>query len=362
MKKTICKGYLLLEDGTRFEGISFGFPQNKKGDVVFNTAMVGYPESLTDPSYMGQILVQTYPMIGNYGMPGRDISPLGISHYLESDKIWVQGLIITDYSFYHNHWNAVTSLEARLKEDKVPALYGIDTRALTKHLRDYGIMKGQIVIDGVDTPAVEEAFDERNLVAEASCKEIITYGEGKKKILFIDCGTKYNILRKLFHQEITLIRVPWDYDFSMNDYDALFVSNGPGNPEMCDITVEHIRQAFKYEKPCFGVCMGHQLFGLAAGASIKRLEYGHHGHNQPVREIGTDKCYITSQNHCFCVDTKNLSHEWKEWFVNINDGTNAGLHHSTKPFFSTQFHPECCGGPTDTLFFFDKFLQSIINK
>lgn len=363
MEKKSAKGYLLLEDGTRYEGKSFGFPKNKIGEVVVNTAMVGYPESLTDPSYMGQILVQTFPMIGNYGMPPCDSVPnTGLSHYLESDKMWVQGYIVSDYSEHYSHWNAESSLAQCLINEKVPALYGVDTRALTKHIREKGVMKGSIVIEGVAESAEDEHFEDRNLVAEASCKEVITYGEGAKRILFIDCGTKHNILRRLIHPDVTLIRVPAEYDFTSMEYDALFVSNGPGNPEKCTKTIANIQKAFKDDKPCFGVCMGHQLFALAVGASIKKLQYGHHGHNQPVQEMDSKKCYITSQNHCYCVAGESLPSDWKEWFVNFNDGTNAGIRHINKPFFSTQFHPECCGGPTDTLFLFDQFLRAVINK
>ncbi len=357
------KGYLILEDGTRFSGESFGYPINKKGEAVFNTAMVGYPESLTDPSYMGQILVQTFPMVGNYGMPSWEKDPsTGIDLFFESGKIWVQGLIVADYGKNHNHWNAVTSLEARLKEEKVPALSGIDTRALAKHIREHGSMKATIVIDGVMDDAIDENFENRNLVAEASIREVVKYGSGKKKILFVDCGTKNNIMRQLITPDVTLIRVPWDFDLSSVEYDALFVSNGPGDPTKCGRTVEELKKAFAGNKPSFGVCMGHQLFGLAAGAKITKLQYGHHGYNQPIREVGTDRCFITSQNHCYCIDATNLSADWAEWFVNLNDGSNAGLRHKTKPFFSTQFHPECCGGPRDTLFMFDHFLQSVINK
>lgn len=363
MEINSSKGYLLLEDGTRFEGRSFGFPQNKIGEVVVTTAMVGYPESLTDPSYMGQILVQTFPMVGNYGMPSDELEEsTGLSRYLESEKIWVQGYIVSDYSEHYSHWNAKTSLAARLQEEKVPALYGVDTRALTKHIREKGIMKGTIVLEGVEEPAKEEHFEDRNLVVEASCREVIKYGEGAKKLLFIDCGTKHNILRQLIHPEVTIIRVPAEYDFSSINYDALFVSNGPGDPTKCQNTIAHIRKAFQEDKPCFGVCMGHQLFALAVGAKIVKLQYGHHGHNQPVQETETGRCFVTSQNHCYCVDGATLPVDWKEWFINLNDGTNAGIRHRTKPFYSTQFHPECCGGPTDTLFLFDQFLRAIINK
>lgn len=357
------KAYLLLQDGTKFEGYSFGAEKNQIGEVVFNTAMNGYPESLTDPSYLGQILVETYPMVGNYGMPANTYSDEnGIADFLESDRIWVQGFIVADYSTHYSHWNASASLQERLIAEGIPALTGVDTRALTKHIRDNGCMKGTIVVDDALAPAVDEHFESRNLVAEASTKNVVTYGNGPKKVLFIDCGTKHNIIRRLIHPEITLIRVPWNYDISTIEYDAIFVSNGPGDPLQCTATVESLRKAFTQDKPICGICMGNQLMGLAAGASIKKLKYGHRSHNQPVQDLLTKKCYITSQNHSYAIDIQTLSPDWEEWFINLNDGTNEGLRHKTKPFFSVQFHPECCGGPTDTLAIFDKFLNIVTTK
>lgn len=357
------KGYLLLEDGTRYEGYSFGAEISQIGEVVFNTAMNGYPESLTDPSYMGQILVETYPMVGNYGMPAKSLSDgTGIYDFFESGRMWVQGLIVADYCEHYSHWNAHSSLQECLIKEGVPALTGIDTRALTKHLRDNGCMKGSIVIEGIETPAIDQHFEEKNLVSKASTKEIIAYGNGAKTVLFIDCGTKHNILRRLIRPEITLIRVPWDYDISQTEYDGLFVSNGPGDPKKCDKTIASLRKAFEGDKPICGICMGNQLFGLAAGADIFKLKYGHRSHNQPVREVGTEQCYITSQNHSYAVNPATLPNSWEEWFINLNDGTNEGLRHKTKPFFSVQFHPECCGGPTDTLSIFDKFLGIVLNQ
>lgn len=359
----MSKGYLLLEDGTRFEGYSFGAPISKEGHVIFNTAMVGYPESLTDPSYMGQILVQTYPMVGNYGMPShQQHADTALSLHLESEKMWLQGLIVADYSEEYNHWNAANSLQESLMSEGVPALTGVDTRALTKYIRNKGGVKAKLIVEEAKNPPIEENFENRNLVSEASCKEVITYGSGKKRILFVDCGAKHNIIRSLLVPEVTLIRVPWDYDFSSLAYDALFVSNGPGDPTKCTATVKHLSRAFQEDKPAFGICMGHQLFALAAGASIIQLVNGHHGHNQPVMDLDSERCYITSQNHRFCVDSSTLPPSWKTWFVNLNDHTNAGIRHLEKPFYSVQFHPECCGGPTDTLPLFDRFLELVFNR
>lgn len=348
---------LILDDGTVFEGRSFGSERASAGEVVFSTAMVGYPESLTDPSYLGQILTVTFPLVGNYGVP-ENTSTDGISDFFESEKIHVSGLIISDYSHEYSHWNAKKSLGEWLKENDVPGIYGIDTRELTKILREKGSMKGKIVfekedeIDFVD-PNVE------NQVAKASCTEVITYGNGSKKVVLIDCGVKHNIIRCLLERDITLIRVPWNYDFTNMEYDGLFISNGPGNPDFCDETVANIRKAMEIGKPICGICMGNQLLSKAGGATTYKLKYGHRSHNQPVRMAGTERCFITSQNHGFAVSNSSLGEDWEPLFVNLNDGTNEGIKHKTKPFFSAQFHPEAASGPTDTNFIFDLFFDQL---
>ncbi|MEN9918554.1 MAG: glutamine-hydrolyzing carbamoyl-phosphate synthase small subunit [Bacteroidota bacterium] len=348
---------LILDDGTTFEGRSFGAENPAAGEVVFSTAMVGYPESLTDPSYIGQILTLTFPLVGNYGVP-EDLFTDGISDFNESERIQVSGLIVSDYSREYSHWNANKSLGEWLKEHGVPGIYGIDTRELTKLLREKGSMKGKIVfgddneIDFID-PNLE------NQVAKASCKEVITYGNGDKRVVMIDCGVKHNIIRCLLKRNITLIRVPWDYDFTGMQYDGLFISNGPGNPEYCEITVQHIRKAMETGKPICGICMGNQLLAKAGGASTYKLKYGHRSHNQPVRMVGTERCFITSQNHGFAVSNSSLSADWEAFFVNLNDGTNEGIRHKTKPYFSAQFHPEAASGPTDTDFIFDLFIDKL---
>ena len=349
---------LILENGTTLKGFSFGCERSVAGEVVFNTAMIGYPESLTDPSYAGQILVATFPLVGNYGVPRDDVID-GISAFYESDRIQVSGFIICDYSFKHNHWNAGKSLQEWLYECKIPAIYGIDTRELTKVLRESGSMLGKVVIGETDVPFYNP--NEENQVAKTSCTEVIQHGEGDKKVLLVDCGLKNNILRCLLKRNVEVIRVPWDYDFSQIDYDGLFISNGPGNPEFCDVTVAHIREALNNDRPIFGICMGNQLLSKAGGANIFKLKYGHRSHNQPVRMVGTDKCFITSQNHGYAVDGDTLGKDWEPLFVNMNDGTNEGIRHKTKPFFSSQFHPEASSGPTDTEFLFDDFLR-LMNK
>ena len=353
--QTTKKASLILDDGTVFVGKSFGYEKPVAGEVVFNTAMTGYPESLTDPSYSGQILVTTYPLIGNYGVPRRE-EVNGLSLFYESEKIHVEALVVSDYSFEYSHWNADKSLADWLKEEQVVGIYDIDTRELTKRLREHGSMKGKIVIDGgEDIEFVDPNLS--NLVAKVSCKEVIRYGNGQKKVVLVDCGVKHNIIRCLLKRDVTVIRVPWDYDFNTLDYDGLFISNGPGDPDMCGITVEHIRQAMNGTKPIFGICMGNQLLSKAGGARTYKLKYGHRSHNQPVRQVGTNRCFITSQNHGFAVDNSTLGADWEPLFINMNDGTNEGIRHKSKPYFSAQFHPEAASGPTDTEFLFYEFVK-----
>lgn len=347
---------LVLENGTVFEGLSFGYEKSTAGEIVFNTAMVGYPESLTDPSYAGQILTVTFPLVGNYGVP-EDKKENNLSTFYESEIIHVKGLIISDYSFEYSHWNAQKSLSEWLKEHKIPAIFGVDTREITKIIRETGAMKAKIEfsedpIDFVDTSKV-------NWVAEVSCKEVQHYGSGKHKIVLVDCGTKHNIIRCLLKRDVTVIRVPWDYDFNQLEFDALFISNGPGDPSLCDITVQNIQKTMETNKPIFGICMGNQLLCRAGGANTYKLKYGHRSHNQPVQMVGTNRCFITSQNHGYAVDNNTLTNDWEPLFINLNDGTNEGIRHKTKPYFSAQFHPEAASGPTDTEFLFDDFIRAI---
>jgi len=347
---------LTLEDGTVYHGKSFGAPVAAAGEVVFNTAMTGYPESLTDPSYKGQILCLTYPLVGNYGAPGKEEENDLYSFY-ESSSIHISGLLVSDYSFEYSHWNADESLDEWLRRNNVPGVFGIDTRALTKRIREKGVMLGKIEPEGAST----DFFDPNltNLVASVSTREVKRYGSGRYRILLVDCGVKYNIIRNLLKRDTTIIRVPWDYDYSAEDYDGLFLTNGPGDPKMCEKTIGNIRRSFSGNKPIFGICLGNQLMALASGADTYKLKYGHRSHNQPVIEAGTDKAYITSQNHGFAVDNNTLGEDWKPYFININDKTNEGMKHKTLPFFSTQFHPEASGGPTDTDYLFDDFINNI---
>lgn len=348
---------LILEDGTRFEGKSFGFKGSTSGEVVFNTAMTGYPESLTDPSYEGQILVTTYPILGNYGVPPRR-EKNDVSEYYESDHIHARAIVCQDYSWDHSHWQADRSLAQWLNEENIVGIYGIDTRALTKHLREKGSMLGKIIVDGCDDVEFYDPNKE-NLVAKVSCPEVEYHGNGDKTVVLVDCGVKHNIIRCLTRRGVRVVRVPWNYDFTSIPYDGLFISNGPGNPDMAETTVENIRKAMKISKPICGICMGNQLLSKAAGARIYKLKYGHRSHNQPVMRTGTNQCYVTSQNHGFAVDQSTLPADWEPLFVNMNDGTNEGIRHKSKPFFSAQFHPEASSGPKDTEFFFDEFIQML---
>jgi carbamoyl-phosphate synthase small subunit len=352
------KAKLVFEDGTIMEGYSFGYEGSVSGEVVFNTAMTGYPESLTDPSYEGQILVLTYPLVGNYGVPDTLLEQDQLLKYFESEKIHVTGLAIAQYSLNYNHWNASKSLGDWLIEHKVPGIFGLDTRAITKKIREKGTLLGKIIVNDEDVAFYNP--DEDNLVAQVSIKERVEYGTGKYRILLVDCGVKFNIIRYLIKDgDTTVIRVPWDYDFSKEDFDGLFISNGPGDPKRCVATIENIRKEFDKERPIFGICLGHQLMSLASGADTYKLKFGHRSHNQPVLKSGTKKAYITSQNHGFAVDNKCLTPGWEENFVNLNDGTSEGIRHQSKPFFSTQFHPEASSGPTDTAFLFDEFLTLV---
>ena len=356
---------LILEDGTEFCGWSFGYNQGTAGEVVFNTAMTGYPESLTDPSYAGQILVTTFPLIGNYGVPDTGLGADGLPLFMESERIHPKALVVADYSETYSHWNAKESLASWLKREMIPAITGVDTRRLTKVLREHGVMMGRVIVDGAATLSQhteQEDYGSVNWVEKVSCKEVITYNKGAgKRVVLVDCGVKANIIRCLIRRGLEVVRVPWDYDFNQLEFDGLFLANGPGDPEQCSKTVEHIRTFLedKAVRPCMGICLGNQLLARAAGAKTYKLKYGHRSHNQPVQRVGTTQCFITSQNHGYAVDDKTLPTDWEPLFVNMNDGSNEGIRHKTYPWFSAQFHPEACSGPTDTEFLFDEFTNML---
>ena len=343
---------LTLEDKSVFEGESFGASVSVAGEVVFVTGMTGYVESLSDPSYAGQILVCTYPLIGNYGVPER--------RFFESAKAQVAGLVVGEYSKKYSHAKAKESLGEWLKHWRVPALTGVDTREITKTLRTRGVMLGHLS-EGKEYLGFYNPNTE-NLVARVSCKKKIAYGKGKRVIVVVDCGIKENILRSLSRSGITLIRVPWDYDFTNEKYNGLVISNGPGNPEACVPTIAHIKKAFESGKPILGVCLGVQLLALAAGAKTYKLPFGHRSQNQPCLDVaGSSRCYITSQNHGYAVDEKTLPKGWSVWFKNANDGSVEGIRHKRFPWRAVQFHPEASPGPTDTMWIFHDFLEEIMN-
>jgi len=354
MEPQTQSGALILEDGCSFEGCVFGFPGPASGEVVFNTGMVGYPEALTDPSYRGQILALTYPLIGNYGVP-REGSHNGVHAALESAAVQVRALVVSDYSFDYSHWDASKGLADWLAEQRVPALYGVDTRQLTKHLRERGSMLGKLEVCGKQVPFSDPNIE--NLVAQVSVQEPVLYPGGKPRVVLIDCGCKNGILRNLLARGATVLRVPWDYDFLAEEFDGVVVSNGPGDPKMCGAAVKHLEQIMRMQRPIFGICLGNQLLGLAAGADTYKLKFGHRGHNQPCIELTTGRCHITSQNHGYAVKTDTLPEGWEPWFVNANDGTNEGIRHRSRPFMSVQFHPEAAPGPYDTGHLFDEFLR-----
>jgi carbamoyl-phosphate synthase small subunit len=346
---------LILDDGTEFHGYSFGAEKSNAGEVVFSTAMNGYPESLTDPSYKGQILVATYPLIGNYGVPEMRIKN-GLTEFFESDKVQITGLIISDYSFSYSHWNAVKSLSEWLTENNVPGIFGIDTRKLTKIIREKGAMLGKMIIRE-DIPFYDPNTD--NLVNQVSMQEPVIYGDGKYKILLVDCGTKNNIIRCLLKRNTTVHRVPWNHPVDPSGFDGVLFSNGPGDPKMCIETIESAKNLLDGRTPVFGICLGSQIMALAAGADTYKLKYGHRSHNQPVILTGSNRCFITSQNHGYAVNTSTLPSSWEPWFENLNDKTCEGIRHLSKPFFAVQFHPEASAGPVDTEFLFDYFMEKV---
>lgn len=347
---------LILEDGTVLSGKHFGYPTSVAGEVVFNTGMVGYPETMTDPSYQGQILVFTYPLIGNYGVPDNSKTDALYANF-ESRKIHVKGIIITSLTTEYSHWNGVKSLEDWMVEHKIPGIEGIDTRALTKKLRSAGTQLGKMVTQGHDTAFYDP--NKENLVAQVSIKEPTFYEKGSKRVVLIDTGCKKHIIRSFLNRGVSVLRVPWDYDYSDEKFDGIMLSNGPGDPTMVPETIEILKRHLQKDKPIFGICLGHQILSLAAGAQSYKLQFGHRSQNQPCIQVGTKRCFITSQNHGFAIDDQTLPENWRPWFFNANDGSNEGIRHNLKPIRSVQFHPEAMPGPEDTNFLFDEFVKML---
>jgi len=361
-----------LKTGQSFKGTSFGAPltESVSGEVVFTTSLVGYPESMTDPSYKGQILVFTQPLIGNYGIPAQEKDEFGLFKHFESDNIHVKAIIVCDYAKKYSHWRAVESLGAWCARHNIPAIEGVDTRAVVTILREQGSTLGEILI-GNAKPAKElEDPNKRNLVAEVSVKHKKIYNKGAEfKIALIDCGAKQNIIRCLCKRGAEVHLVPWDHDFSKDNtkYNGYFISNGPGNPDYCDKTIENLKYLLVRESakavptPIFGICMGNLLLASAAGFETYKLPYGNRGHNQPAINLKTNQCVITSQNHGFAIrdsDDKMVP-GWERYFVNANDGSNEGIRHKTLPFASVQYHPEAKAGPHDTEYLFDEYIETV---
>ena len=340
------KAKLILKNDLQIEGQSFGYEEAKSGELVFSTGMVGYPEFLTDPSYEGQILVLTYPIIGNYGVPDK--------RFWESSRIHVAGLVVNQYVDTPSHFQSKKTLSQWLKEEKIPALEIKDTRLLTQILRDEGVQLAKIIFKD------EINFydpNKDNLVDRVSAKKVEKTGEGLKTVVLIDCGVKENIKRSLLKRNVRLITVPWDFDiFNLKEkFDGVVVSNGPGDPKMCQATIKTVKKVLEKRMPLLGICLGNQILALAAGGDTYKMKFGHRGQNQPCFEVETGRCYITTQNHGFAIG--KIPDDFIPWFINANDQTNEGIIHKKYPFMSVQFHPEACPGPTDTEWIFDKFLS-----
>jgi carbamoyl-phosphate synthase small subunit len=345
---------LVLEDGSEFEGWSFGAATGIEGEVVFTTGMAGYPQSLTDPSFFGQILVCTYPLVGNYGVPGDEVDGAGIPRHFESSRIWASGLVVSEACALPSHYASVRSLPAWMEAQGVPGIEGIDTRVLTMRLRERGVMRGYIAIEG---QAVPEAASPVHPVEAVSRRTSALYGSGgTPRVALIDCGAKNNILRCLLDRGAEVLALPWNASLDGLDFDGIFLTNGPGDPKACTRTIATVRRALARDTPIFGICLGAQIMALAAGADTYKLPYGHRGQNQPCVDLRTGRCYITSQNHGYAVRAESLPSGWEVWFENNNDGTVEGIRALGAPFSAVQFHPEGCPGPRDTEFLFDDFL------
>lgn len=349
---------LTLEDGTQFTGKSFGAYTETAGEVVFNTGMVGYPESFSDPSYTGQILTLTYPLIGNYGVPAPQKNADGLESIFESGRMTITAVIVSEYAEQPHHWQSTQTLGDWLKANNVPGITGIDTRALTRHLRDKGAMLGIITKSAKSRIPFHDPNSE-NLVAQVSPKEPILYKKGPKHIALVDCGMKLNILRNFLERDISVTRLPWNYNpwNLKTKFDGIFFSNGPGDPSLMKETVEIMKQGLEQKIPTFGICLGSQIMGLAAGGKTYKLKFGHRSQNQPCVDLETGRCTITSQNHGYAVDGKSIGKDWKVWMINANDNSVEGIKHQKLPFFSVQYHPEAHPGPNDNNPLFDKFVN-----
>jgi len=344
-------GKLVLKNGKEFHGQVPAWQQDISfGEVVFNTGMTGYEETLTDPSYSGQILTFTYPILGNYGV--------STGSNFESENIHVKGVICQSIYDTPDHYSMNETFLSWLERNHIPLIVGIDTRALTQIIREYGVLEGAIVSSD-DMPKTYPNSMAINWVEKVAPKDVYTIGSGSKKVVFVDCGAKKNILNSLLRFDVTLKVVPFDYDYSSEDYAGVFLSNGPGDPKECTKTVNILKKAMQHNKPIYGICLGSQMMALACGADTFKLKFGHRGQNQPCIDTATEKCYLTSQNHGYAVDEKTLPSDWVVSFRHLNDNTVSGIKHKTLPFSSVQFHPEAAAGPHDTQFFFNEFISKL---
>ncbi len=349
------KAFLILEDETVFEGISIGSAGEVISEIVFNTSMTGYLEVLTDPSYAGQAVAMTYPLIGNYG----------ITPDMESERPWAEGYIVRELSRMPGNFRSQGTVQDFLAEHDIPGIAGIDTRALTKILREKGTMNGMITTDEnyrmEDIIPRLKAYRTGNVVDKVTCKEISTLKGKGKRVALLDLGAKKNIAKSLQNRGCSVTVYPAHTsgeEILSYHPDGIMLSNGPGDPKECDDIIEEIRKLYESGIPVFAICLGHQLMALAAGADTHKMKYGHRGGNHPVKDLETGRVYISSQNHGYVVDTEHLDDSVAvPSFINVNDGTNEGLRYIRKPVFTVQFHPEACPGPQDSSYLFDRFIS-----
>ena len=366
---SLQKAALRIQNGPVFKGYSFGANKNVSGEAVFTTSLVGYPESMTDPSYRGQILCFTQPLIGNYGVPSSAVKDkYNLLKYFESPHIQCKAIVVGDAAMEYSHWTAVESLSDWCKREGVAAITGVDTRALVSYLREQGSSLSKLLIGEAAESESNTPYEDPsklNLVSQVSTKSPfkIPALSPKSNILVIDCGVKENILRNLVKRDASITVVPYDFPVQniISNYDGLFITNGPGDPTTCAATIKNLKatMAQNHDLPIMGICLGHQLLALASGAHTLKLKYGNRAHNIPTLDLTTGQCHITSQNHGYAVDASTLPSDFEQYFINLNDMSNEGMIHKTRPIFSTQFHPEAKGGPLDTSFLFDRFFENV---
>jgi len=372
---TSLNAMIILEDGSTYRGTGFGYPKTVGGEFVFNTGMVGYTETLTDPSYRGQILCLTFPLIGNYGVPSKStMDGYGLPKYFESDNIQVSGLIVHELSNVANHRECEKTLDQWLYDEKIPGISGIDTRDLTKKIRIKGVMNGALSVSEkqINTKALLDTvkktkYEGFNFMSQVSVDKTVEYGDSSlEPIVLIDTGTKYSIIRNVLRMGYRVIRVPWDVSFSdiiSHKPKGIIISNGPGDPKVCNITIDTALKLFDSSLPMLGICLGNQIIALAAGGDTYKLKFGHRGQNKGCTDINTNQTFITSQNHGYGVKSNTLDKTgFKAWYINSDDNTIEGIKHKSKPIIAVQFHPEASPGPYDCMHIFNRFKDLIEQK